>query len=387
MGQASGDLCGHGRPGRRARQPGGDRRCRRLTGVARPAGTIESRANAVITTDAVRLTAFEAISGPARATSTLTIDLTTRHDRRPVRGTAVPIESWLRRFDLSAPVTGTVDATGRLSGPLSRIVVDADVDGRSGRRDRTAIRSRDGPRASTTASWSVAPASRLAVARAPITGDLTWTRQGDGLDGTFQMTSVTFDTHGPRRDRRRGSDGRACSGPSLAVARRSAAPCSSRDIDLALSTPDVTLDQRRFGPVEIEARTETAAVTRVAVDGQGSRRDAGRHRGPGGRARLQPDRAGRQPRLAAGRRYARRRARAWRDDAARRAPPGSSRRSPSRRSTSRFRSSKAPSSASTALPLGKTTVAVAARRTSPRRHRCCRSRFRRAADSATGRSC
>ncbi len=36
-------------------------------------------------------------------------------------------------------------------------------------------------------------------------------------------------------------------------------------VDLALSTPDVTLDQRRFGPVQIEARTETAAVTRVAA--------------------------------------------------------------------------------------------------------------------------
>ncbi len=36
---------------------------------------IESRAQAVITADNVRLTAFEAVSGPARATSTLAIDL------------------------------------------------------------------------------------------------------------------------------------------------------------------------------------------------------------------------------------------------------------------------------------------------------------------------
>ncbi len=102
------------------------------------------------------------------------------------------------------------------------------------------------------------------MARAPITGDLTWTRQGDGLDGTFQMTSVAFDTTVPGVIDVEGATagalravvgGRATLGGTVQQPR----------IDLALSTPDVTLDQRRFGPVEIEARTETAAVTRVAV--------------------------------------------------------------------------------------------------------------------------
>ena len=90
---------------------------------------IESRAQAVITADAVRLTAFEATSGPARANSTLVIDLNSDTIDGTFDATSVAVESWLRRFDLSAPVTGVVDATGRLSGPLARIVIDADVTG------------------------------------------------------------------------------------------------------------------------------------------------------------------------------------------------------------------------------------------------------------------
>ena len=90
---------------------------------------IESRAQAVITADTVRLTAFEATSGPARATSTLAIDLNRDTIDGQFEATTVSVESWLRRFGVSAPVTGLVDATGRLSGPLSRIGIDADVTG------------------------------------------------------------------------------------------------------------------------------------------------------------------------------------------------------------------------------------------------------------------
>ena len=108
---------------------------------------IESRAQAVITADTVRLTAFEAISGPARATSTLAIDLNRDTIDGQFEATSVPVESWLRRFELSAPVTGTVDATGRLSGPLVAHRHRRRRHGRSGRRDRPVIRSRDRPRA------------------------------------------------------------------------------------------------------------------------------------------------------------------------------------------------------------------------------------------------
>ena len=36
-------------------------------------------------------------------------------------------------------------------------------------------------------------------------------------------------------------------------------------LDLDVTSPDVTLDARHFGPLRVEARTETAAVTRVSV--------------------------------------------------------------------------------------------------------------------------
>ena len=172
---------------------------------------IESRAQAVITADTVRLTAFEATSGPARATSTLAIDLNRDTIDGQFEATSVPVESWLRRFELSAPVTGVVDATGRLSGPLSRIVIDADVTG--------------GPVVVTGQSFDRVTGhvqyDRLAVRATgvtlgrgdgTITGDLTWTRQGDGLEGTFQMTSVAFDTTVPGVIDVEGTSGRRAQG-------------------------------------------------------------------------------------------------------------------------------------------------------------------------------
>ena len=224
---------------------------------------IESRAQAVITTDAVQLTAFEATSGPARATSTLAIDLNSRTIDGQFEATSVPLESWMRRFALSAPVTGMVDATGRVSGPLSRILIDADVTG--------------GPVVVTGQSFDRVTGhvqyDRLAVrgtgitlgrGEGTITGDLLWTRDDDRLDGTFQMTSVAFDTKVPGVIDVEGSSagvlsaivgGRATLGGTVQQPR----------IDLALTTPDVTLDTRRFGPLQIDARTENAAVTRISA--------------------------------------------------------------------------------------------------------------------------
>ena len=137
---------------------------------------IESRAQAVITADAVRLTAFEATSGPARANSALVIDLNSDTIDGTFDATSVAVESWLRRFDLTAPVTGVVNATGRLSGPLALIVVDADVSGGpvSLRASRS---SASRGRCSTTgwlfarrkSSWGVARAASPAISPGPAT--------------------------------------------------------------------------------------------------------------------------------------------------------------------------------------------------------------------------
>ena len=71
-----------------------------------------------------------------------------------------------------------------------------------------------------------------------ITGDLTWTRQGDGLEGTFQMTAVAFDTTVPgvvdgRRCARPGccravADGRATLGGTVRRSRDSTSRCRRR---------------------------------------------------------------------------------------------------------------------------------------------------------------
>lgn len=225
---------------------------------------IESRAQAVITADTVRLTAFEATSGPARATSTLAIDLNSDTIEGQFEGTSVPVESWLRRYGISAPVTGMVDATGRLSGPLSRIVIDADVTG-----GPVVLTGQSFDRVTGHVQYDRLAARGTGVTlgrgEGTITGGLTWTREGDGLDGTFQMTSLAFDTQVPGVTAANGTvagllravvGGRATLGGTVQQPR----------VDLALSTPDLMLDTRRFGPVQIEARTENAAVTRVSVN-------------------------------------------------------------------------------------------------------------------------
>ena len=224
---------------------------------------IESRAQAVITTDAVRLTAFEATSGPARATSTLAIDLNSDTIDGQFEATSVSVESWLRRFDLSAPVTGMVNATGRLSGPLSRILIDADVTG-----GPVVVAGQSFDRVTGHVQYDRLGARSTGVTlgrgEGTVTGDLTWARDGDHLDGTFQMTSVAFDTKVPGVIDVEGTSagvlraivgGRATLGGTVLQPR----------IDLTLSTPDVTLDTRRFGPLQIEARTEDAAVTRISA--------------------------------------------------------------------------------------------------------------------------
>ena len=94
----------------------------------------------------------------------------------------MPVESWLRRFDVSAPVTGVVDATGRLSGPLSRIVIDADVTG-----GPVVVTGQSFDRVTGHVQYDGlavrATGVTLGRGEGTITGDLTWTRQGDALDG------------------------------------------------------------------------------------------------------------------------------------------------------------------------------------------------------------
>ena len=132
--------------------------------------------------------------------------------------------------------------------------------------------------------------------------------------GTFQMTSVAFDTTVPGVDRRRGHVRRG------AQSRRRRTRDAGRNRGAADARPravDARRDARprHFGPLRIEARTETAAVTRVAVTAP----DLGATLG--GTVDLEGTRVFNltaridSRRLAAGRRYPWCRARARRDDA------------------------------------------------------------------------
>ena len=224
---------------------------------------IESRALARITADQVQLTSFDAESGPSRATASLVIDL----DRDDIAGQfqawGVPAESWLRRFDLEAPATGIVDATGTLSGPLSRIVVDADVSG-----GPLVLAGQPFARVSAHVRYDglAIAATDIVLGRGEgtITGALAWTREDSRLDGAFDMKAMAFETRLPGVVDADGAEAgvlRAVAGGHGTIGGTVERPT----VDVALSTPEVTLDSRRFGPLELTARTETASIARVSL--------------------------------------------------------------------------------------------------------------------------
>lgn len=224
---------------------------------------IDARAEAVITAGAIHLTAFDAASGPSRATAALTIDLNRDTIDGRFTGTAVPMESWLRRFDLSAPVSGPVEVTGTLSGPLARIQVEADV---TGGPVLVAGQAFDRLSSHVLYDGRAVRATDLTLGRGDgtIAGRLAWTRDGDALDGAFEMTAVPFETRLPGVVLSDGAIGgllRAVAGGRATLGGTARQP----RVDLSIAAPDLTLDARRFGPVTIEARTETGALTRVSA--------------------------------------------------------------------------------------------------------------------------
>ena len=224
---------------------------------------IDSHAEAVITVDDVRLIAFEAASGSSRATSTLTIDLNRDTIDGRFQAWAVPAESWLRRFELNAPATGIVDATGTLSGPLSAIVIESDVTG-----GPVALAGQGFERLTAHVRYDgdVLRATEVRLGRADgtIAGAIAWTRDSGALAGAFDIRELALETRVPGVIDAEGTTAGLLRAV-VAGRARIAGTGEQPQVELALTTPDVTLDTRQFGPVEVEAHPEGAGATRVTV--------------------------------------------------------------------------------------------------------------------------
>jgi outer membrane protein assembly factor BamA/autotransporter translocation and assembly factor TamB len=225
---------------------------------------IDARVVATITTDEVEVPTFVATSGPSRAEAALTIDLTRDTIDGNFTGFSVPVESWLRRFDIRQPITGVADVEGTLSGPLSAIRIDAtttgqglDIAGQRFDRFNGAV-VYDGRTVSGT---------DLVLTRGAgdVKGRLAWTRGVGALDGEFEVRGLPFETRIPGIT---GVSGEAAGLLSAAVGGRLAISGTAETpvLDLAVDAPEVTLDRHRFGRVALTARPGAAGSSRVALD-------------------------------------------------------------------------------------------------------------------------
>ena len=76
---------------------------------------VDARVAATITTDQIEVPTFVATSGSSRADASLPIDLNRDAIDGRFTGSGVPVESWLRRFDIRQPITGVADVAGTLA--------------------------------------------------------------------------------------------------------------------------------------------------------------------------------------------------------------------------------------------------------------------------------
>lgn len=141
--------------------------------------------------DAVRVESFDARSGPSEAQGALTIDLVRDRFDGSFEARAVPVESWMRRFELDLPASGVVDATGRFTGPIDEYLLEADV--RGGPME-VAGQAFDAVEAHVRYDGTTIDASAIRAGRGDgtVTGDVRWTRGTGALEGTLAVTTLPF---------------------------------------------------------------------------------------------------------------------------------------------------------------------------------------------------
>jgi outer membrane protein insertion porin family len=225
---------------------------------------IDTRVAATITADAVEVEAFEATSGPSRADATVSIDLNRDVITGRFTATAVAVEAWLRRFEVDQPITGMADVTGTLSGPLSDIVVDADV---TGTALEIAGQGFDRYSGHVVYDERSVTATDVTLGRGAgtLTGQFAWTREGGALDGMFDVKGLAFETTVPGIVDAAGLPAGLLSavvGGRVSIGGTVDAPA----LTVAVEAPLVTLDRRQFGRVTVSATPEAGGLSRVSVE-------------------------------------------------------------------------------------------------------------------------
>jgi outer membrane protein assembly factor BamA len=216
-------------------------------------------------TRAVTVERFDATSGPSRANGVMQIDLVHHTMDSQFTGQAVAVESWLRRFDLSIPASGPVDVTGRVTGPLSRWTIDADVHGGpvllAGQpMDRVSGHVRYDGRA------IVSDQVHLWRGDGVLVGGVEWTRGTRALAATFDATDVPLAADLPGLSRPDGTPG----GALRALASGHIVIGGSTDVptyDLDLTAPHVRLDDEDLGPATVRLTPENALTARAPALG------------------------------------------------------------------------------------------------------------------------
>src|SRR5690606_20924585 len=141
--------------------------------------------------DAVRVEVFEARSGPSEAEGALTIDLERDLFDGRFQARAVPVEAWLRRFDVDVPVSGEVDVTGRFTGPTDAYLLEADVRGAT---MTVAGQAFDDVQVRVQYDGTTVDAASIRAVRGEgaVTGAVRWTRGSGALEGSLAVTTLPF---------------------------------------------------------------------------------------------------------------------------------------------------------------------------------------------------
>ena len=225
---------------------------------------IDARVAATITADRVEVPTFVATSGPSRAEATVAIDLERDTITGRFVGFSVPVESWLRRFDIRQPITGVADIEGTLSGPLSAIRIDATTSG-----EELVIAGQEFDRFSGAVVYDgrTVTGTDLVLSRGAgdVRGRLAWTRGAGTLDGAFEVRALPFETRIPGIT---DVSGQPAGVLSTAVSGHAtlSGTVETPVFDVALDAAAVTLDRRRFGRIALTARPEGPDTSRIALD-------------------------------------------------------------------------------------------------------------------------
>lgn len=215
-----------------------------------PAIAFETRAFA--DADAVRVEVFEARSGPSEAEGALTIDLERDLFDGRFQARAVPVEAWLRRFDVDVPVSGEVDVTGRFTGPTDAYLLEADVRGAT---MTVAGQAFDDVQVRVQYDGTTVDAASIRAVRGEgaVTGAVRWTRGSGALEGSLAVTTLPFAVDVPTLTPA-GETGSAQLAFDVSGRIDLAGTTDALQLNADLAAPQVTLGEHDLGRLELQTR-------------------------------------------------------------------------------------------------------------------------------------